>query len=329
MDVSIIVVNWNGCDLVRQCLTTVYGETKGIRFEVIVVDNQSSDGSVDMLRSEFPQTKVIASEVNLGFAAGNNVGMAAASGRYLLLLNPDTLLKGNAIAQMVTFADAHPKAGVLGPRVLNQDGTLQLSCFMYPSLLNLALSAFWLNKLFARNRFFGREAMSWNTTTKERPVDVVSGCCMLVRREVYEQVGGMDESYFMYFEETDWCYRAGRIGWEITYAPVAEIVHLGGATTEAVKSDMMAQHAASLLLYFRKHKGLVAYRVACVLLALFFLLRMPYWLVSALFSSRRAYARTRLGICARIFLGAICGGGSLHFRRKSPDRSQEAGVMSP
>jgi GT2 family glycosyltransferase len=318
MDVSIIIVNWNARDLIRPCLESIYRETRGVSFEVIVVDNLSSDGSVEMLRDDFPSVKLIASDVNRGFAGGNNVGMAVSTGRYLLLLNPDTLVRDNAIAKMVQFADVRPEAGVVGPRVLNMDGTLQRSCFLSPSVLNLLLSTFGLHKLSPKSSFFGREIMSWCPMTEERPVDVVSGCCMLVRRDAYRQVGGMDETYFMYFEETDWCYRIREAGWQVVYTPGAEITHLGGACTERVKSDMMAQHAASLLLFFRKHKGTLAYLVACLLQTVFFLLRMPFWLFQALFSTRRRYALYRVGICVRIALGAACGGGGLHYRGRTP-----------
>lgn len=317
MDVSIIIVNWNARDLLRACLESIYRETQGVRFEVIVVDNVSSDGSVEMLRGDFPSVRSIASDFNRGFAGGNNVGMQASTGRYLFLLNPDTVVRDNAIAEMVRFADAHPEAGVIGPRVLNPDGTLQRSCFLFPSVLNLFLSTFWLYKLSPKSRFFGREFMSWCDMTQACPVEVVSGCCMLVRREAYRRVGGMDEAYFMYFEETDWCYRMRDAGWKIVYTPSAEITHWGGTCTEKVKSDMMAQHTASLLLFFRKHRGRLAHILACLLQTIFFLLRMPFWLCRAVFSTRRRYALYRLGICARIAVGAACGGRSLRYRSRT------------
>jgi GT2 family glycosyltransferase len=138
----------------------------------------------------------------------------------------------------------------------------------------------------------------------------------------------MDEAYFMYFEETDWCYRLDKAGWKVLYTPGAQITHFGGACTEQVKAEMMAQHAASLLLFFRKHKGALAHSVACLLQTIFFLLRMPFWLVRALFSTRRRYALYRLGICARIALGAACGGGTLHYRAMASRGPEEVGVTS-
>ena len=328
MDVSIVIVNWNARDLVRPCLDSIYRQTHGVSFEVIVMDNLSSDGSVEMLRDEFPNVKLIASDVNRGFAGGNNAGMAVSTGRYLLLLNPDTIVRGDAITHMVRFAEAHPEAGVVGPRVLNSDGTLQRSCFLFPSVLNLFLSTFWLYKLFPKNKFFGRETLSWCAMETERSVDVVSGCCMLVKREAYTQVGGMDEAYFMYFEETDWCYRMHEAGWKVVYTPSAQITHLGGACTERVKAEMMAQHAASLLLFFRKHRGTLAYFVACLLQTVFFSLRMPFWLVKMLFSTRRRYALYRLGICARIALGAACGGVTLRCHTMTSYGQKEADAAS-
>ena len=200
MDVSVIIVNWNTCDVLRDCLASVYANTKNIAFEVIVVDNASSDGSVDMIRSEFPHVKLIANSGNRGFAGANNQAIAVANGRYVLLLNSDTLILDNAIFKTVAFADTHPEAAVVGCKVLNPDRTLQRTCFMYPSILNMFLSATYLYKLFPRSKFFGRERMSWWDRNDTREVDVVTGCFMLVRRGAIEQVGLMDERFFVYGE---------------------------------------------------------------------------------------------------------------------------------
>ena len=214
IDVSTIIVNWNTCNITCDCLKSVFEQTKELSFEVIVVDNASSDGSVEMIRHDFPQVNLIENSENKGFAAANNQGMAIANGCYVLLLNSDTIILDNAISKTISFADAHPEAAVTGCRVLNPDRSLQPTCFMFPSILNMLFESSYLYKLFPRSKFFGRERMTWWDRSDVREVDVVTGCFMLVRREAIEQVGIMDERFFVYGEETDWCYRFKRASWK-------------------------------------------------------------------------------------------------------------------
>jgi GT2 family glycosyltransferase len=281
-DVSIIVVNWNTKDLVRDCLASVYRQTKHITFEVIVVDNGSHDGSGEMIKTEFPQAILIENPDNKGFAAANNQAMAVATGRYLLLLNSDTVVLNNAIHKTVSFADAHPEAAVVGCRILNPDREVQPTCFMFPSLLNTLLSSTYLYKLFPKSKFFGREHMTWWSRDCVREVEVVTGCFMLVRRKAIEQVGVMDERFFVYGEETDWCYRFRKAGWKVLFTPHAEIIHLCGASTRQVKSEMILQLHKSKLLLFRKHRNFLVYAATCLLVATFFIVRIPYWLSRAI-----------------------------------------------
>jgi len=281
MDVSIVIVNWNTCDILRDCLASIYENNIGVKFEVIVVDNASSDGSQEMIQEQFPQAIVIANKTNRGFAAANNQGIAVSHGQYVLLLNSDTVILDDAIDKMVAFADTQSKAGMVGCRVLNPDRSLQRSCFMFPSVLNTALWVSYLFKVFPRSRFFGRDRMTWWDGDDVREVDVLTGCFMLVRREAMEQVGPMDEQFFMYFEETDWCYRFKKSGWKVMFTPNADIVHLGGASSKKVRTGMVNQWRKSMLLYYKKHKSLLAYISAWVLIMLFFLTRVPYWRLKA------------------------------------------------
>jgi GT2 family glycosyltransferase len=282
MDLSVIIVNWNTCKITCDCLKSVYEQTAINKLEVIVIDNLSTDDSVRMIKEKFPQVILIENPENKGFAAANNQGMAVASGRYVLFLNSDTIVLDNAIAKTVAFADSHPDVAVVGCRVLNRDRTLQNTCFMSPSILNMLLSSCYLYKLFPKSRFFGRERMSWWDRSDVREVDVVTGCFLLVRREAMDQVGLLDERFFIYGEETDWCYRFKKAGWKILFTPSAEIIHLGGASTRQVSSEMFLQYTKSMLLFFKKHKSWFSYRIACVLLALCFSLRAPYWLGRAI-----------------------------------------------
>jgi GT2 family glycosyltransferase len=316
MDVSIIVVNWNTKDLLRDCLTSVYECAGAVDFEIIVVDNASTDGSAEMLKNEFKDVILIENIENRGFAAANNQGMAVAKGRYVLLLNSDTVVLDSCIAKTVCFADANPQAAVIGCRVLNPDHTLQPTCFMFPSLLNMLLSSTYLYKLFPKNRFFGREHMTWWDTSDVREVDYVRGCFMLVRREGIEQVGMMDERFFMYSEETDWCYRFKKGGWKVVFTPKADIIHLLGASTKKRRAEMTLQVWGSLLLFFKKHRSVPAYATMCFLIAIFFILRVPYWLGRTICSANNRANHLKI---AKTYISgaykAILGGRGLLVQR--------------
>ncbi len=286
LDLSIIIVNWNTRIIVCDCLRSIYEQCGEIDLEVIVIDNASTDGSVEMVKKDFPQVTLIENSQNRGFAAANNQGIAISKGRYVLLLNSDTVVLDNAIAKTVAFADSHPKAAIVGCRVLNPDRTLQPTCFMFPSILNMLLSSTYLYKLFPKSKFFGREQMTWWNRNDIKEVDVVTGCCMLVRQDAIKKVGSMDEQFFMYGEETDWCYRFRRAGWKVMFTPVCEIIHLGGQSSRQKRSKMILQLRGSILLFMKKHNSFLKYALACLLVALFFFLRVPYWLIRAVFSRK-------------------------------------------
>lgn len=315
MDVSIVIVNWNTRDILRNCLRSIYEQAGEVNFEVVVIDNGSTDGSVQMVKNDFQQVILIENSRNRGFAAANNQGMKISRGRYVLLLNSDTLVLEQAVAKMVYFADKHPEAAVFGCRILNPDRTLQRTCFMFPSIINLLLSSTYLYKLFPRNRFFGRERMTWWDRQDMKEVDVVTGCFMLVRRKAIEQVGMMDEQFFMYGEETDWCYQFHKAGWKVMFTPEAEIIHLGGVSSGQVKLEMLLQLWGSILLFFKKNEGRPAHTAACFLVAVFFLLRVPYWLGRAIFSSKSR--KKHIERARTLATGAGCalaGGGGLRSR---------------
>jgi GT2 family glycosyltransferase len=305
--VSVIIVSWNTRELLRGCLESVFAQSSGIAMEVIVVDNASSDGSAEMVRTAFPQVALIVNDKNRGFAAANNRGIAVAGGEYVLLLNSDTIVLDDAIGKAVRLMP--PDAAVLGVRVLNPDRTLQPTCFMFPSPLNMALSSTYLYKLLPRSRFAGRERMTWWQRDDARRVDVVTGCFMLVRRRAIEQVGVLDERFFMYAEETDWCYRFREAGWKVTFDPGAEIIHYGGASAAKAASTMSLQQRGSILLFIKKHRSRPVYWLCCGLTAAFFAVRIPYWAVSAVVSGRNrshcvAMLRTYLSGALRCFGGA-------------------------
>ena len=299
VDVSIILVNWNTRELLYDCIKSVYRNMNDLKFEIIVVDNASSDDSVEMLVSEFSDVKVIANSVNCGFAAANNQGMSASKGRYILLLNSDTIILDNCIDRVVAFADSHKDAAVVGCRVLNPDMTLQQNCFMFPSVLNMLLSSSYLYKLFPKSRFFGREKMTWWNRGDVREVDVVTGCFMLIRRRAIEQAGMMDARFFMYGEESDLCYRFKQSGWKIMFTPAGTIIHLGGQSSRSVKAEMLIELRLSILKFINKHHGWLKYKTACLLTLLFFAIRIPIWFFISFFGS--AYRKeAAVKLCAYI-----------------------------
>ena len=268
LDVSIIIVNWNTKDLLRNCIKSIYQQSGSVVYEVVVVDNASSDGSVGMVRSEFPQVKVIVEKSNRGYAVAVNEGIVISTGRYVLVLNSDILICDSAVEKTVHYADKNLAAAVIGCQVFDGRGVLSMSCFRFPSVLNVALDAFWLNKIFKNNRFFDRELIPEWTRDSEREVDVIEGMFMLVRRQAIDTVGLMDESYFFFFEETDWCYRFAKAGWKMMFWPGAKIIHIhgGGQSQKKAGIRLAVQYTKNLLIFFRKHYSWAEYFLARVLL---------------------------------------------------------------
>ncbi|MHB0998364.1 MAG: glycosyltransferase family 2 protein [Armatimonadota bacterium] len=255
IELSIIIVSWNTRDLLQRCLQSIYSTVPPTDFEVIVVDNASSDGSPDMVAESFPEVKLVNSKQNLGFSAGNNIGIRMASGRYLLLLNPDAELQPDAARVMIEFADAHPKTAFVGPMLLNSDGTLQKNGRKFPGLLREVLGLTRLYKLiwsyYDRKMGWGRE--DFDLTAQ---VDEVSGACILARKSAVDEVGLLDERFFMYYEETDWCCRMRKAGWEIYYLPEAKVMHHWAAGAKQIGLEGSRIFHRSQFMYFRKHHGL-------------------------------------------------------------------------
>jgi hypothetical protein len=300
MDVSIVIVSWNTCDILRDCLMSVYKETNDLSFEVIVIDNASNDGSCEMVKESFPEAILIENKENVGFAAANNQGMELTKSGYVLLLNSDTIVLDNAVGKMMNFAEKNERVAVTGCRILNKDMTLQPSCFMFPSLLNMLLSSTYLYKLFPRNRFFGRERMTWWKRDDVRQVEVVTGCFMLVRQQAIDEIGLMDDSYFVYAEEADWCYRFYNAGWENVFSPEASIIHLGGQSSKQVRVKMLIQLRISILRFFENHYNLLGYFTACLLTVFFFAVRIPVLaVVGALVPDKRENAFKKIRAYAR------------------------------
>ncbi len=253
VDLSVVIVSWNVCDLLRRCLHSVT-RSQSLHCEVIVVDNASTDGSVEMLRAEFPQARVIANADNRGFPAANNQGLAVAQGRYVLLLNPDTEVVGDGLATMVAYADAHPDVGVVGPQLLNPDGSVQSSRRRFPTLMTAFFESTWLQP-HAPRRLLERYYVLDRPDDAILDVDWVKGAALMARREAVDEVGGMDVGFFMYSEELDWCRRFREAGWRVVYLPTAQIVHYEGKSSEQVLPARHIHFQTSKVRYFRKYHG--------------------------------------------------------------------------
>jgi len=227
------------------------------RAEVWVVDNASSDGSAEMVRVSFPQVRVIASETNLGFTRANNEALRRCGGRYALLLNPDTQVVGDALSRMLDYMEAHPDVGVLGPKLCYADGCPQSSRRRFPTLMTALMESTLLEQWFPRNRWARAYRMADTPEDVTQDVDWVTGACMLVRAEAIRQVGLLDDRFFMYSEELDWCRRMADAGWRVVYFPEATVVHHEGQSSGQVVAARHIRFQTSKVLYFRKHHGAI------------------------------------------------------------------------
>jgi GT2 family glycosyltransferase len=233
----------------ENCLASILANPPTSPFETWVVDNVSTDGSPKMVRERFPQVRLIENRVNVGFARANNQAIQRCAGKYILLLNPDTLVSSGALQSLVDFLNKHPETGAVGARLLNPDGSLQISSQPRPTLSRELWRLFHLDTLLPYAEY---SSTKWETNQPQE-VDVLMGACLMVRKEVLDQVGFLDEDYFIYSEEVDLCYRIQRAGWRIYWVPQAEVVHFGGQSTQQVATEMFLNLYHSKIKYFRKH----------------------------------------------------------------------------
>ena len=309
-DLSIIIVSYNTKDMTRQCLKVIEKYSEGIDKEVIVVDNNSHDGSGDMISSDFSWVKLIRLTENRGFAGGNTPGMKAASGKYILLLNSDSFLTRNSLSNTISYMDKNPRIGILGCKLTNPDGSLQPSARMLPSPLNKFLTITGLAYRFSKSRFFGRVDFSWWDHSTPRSVGWVVGAFFLIRREAMEEIGYLDERYFLYFEEVDYCITARRKGWDVVFYPYASVVHIGGQS--AVKTDMdisdkgaqvISIRLASEYKYYRKIYGL-CYTVLSAMIE--FIWNMVILVKNFIFRSEySAYKRSMALVTMRLIVSIL------------------------
>lgn len=265
-DLSIVIVSWNTRDLLVRCLAALPDACGELAVEIIVVDNGSTDGTPAEVRAQFPGVRLVEPGRNLGFAGGNNVGLALASGRFRCLLNPDTLTRPGSLSALVAYLIARPTIGAVGPRLLNPDGSEQAVGFRFPTLAQIALDFFPLGGRFANTRLNGR----YPDAPRDRPfpIDFPLGACLVARREAALATGPLDEGFFMYSEEVDWCRRMQAAGWPIWCVPTAEVIHFGGQSVAQASSRMYIELHRSRLRYYRRYHRSLFVRFARLLTGL-------------------------------------------------------------
>ncbi len=255
MKLSIVIICWNNLNVIRDCLRSIYDGTHTTKFEVLVTDNGSTDGSVQYIRENYPAVRVIENGANLGFAKGNNCGIRQTTGEYVLILNPDTIVHDGSLDRWIAFADRHPNVGAFGCRVQNPDSSYQVSARPFPTI-----ARYWIAALFLRflgmisDAFVSDQYPGWKGDT-ERPVDWQSGCCLMARGDLLLRLGGFDERFFYHFEEVDLCKRVWDSGFSIRFTPVASITHLGWQVPGRLPIRFEIEKLRNRYRYFYKHYG--------------------------------------------------------------------------
>ena len=318
VDLSIVIVSWNVRDLLRSCLQSIVAEAHsgpgggalciGDRtVEILVIDNASTDGSAEMVRRQFLQTHLIANKENRGFTAANNQGLGRSQGRFLLLLNPDTEIVGDALLTMLRYMEANPKVGALGPKLVKPDGSIQSSRRRFPTFATALVESTVMQEWWQNNRVLRRYYMADTPDNAIQGVDWVVGACLLVRRQAYEQVGGLDEGYFMYSEELDWCRRIKAAGWEIAYLPTAAVIHHEGKSSEQVVPARHIYFQSSKVRYFRKHHGAFQAEVLRWFLLITYVYQMAREALKWLVGHKRAMRAERVRAYRQVLRSGLRG----------------------
>ena len=249
MDVSFVIVNWNTAELLKNCIGSIYETVHNKEIEIIVVDNASIDNSIDLIKTNYPQVKIIPNSKNLGFSRAVNIGMRSSMGKYVILLNTDTLLQKNSVNKLIDYMDSNPNTGVCGGQLIYEDGRKQHSFDNYPSLLFELVNKSLLKRLLP-NRFYGK------LKHFDEPVQVESiiGACFVISRACIEAIGLLDEDYFFFIEETDYCYRAKQKGFSVIHVPQAKIIHFQGVSAKKIPVRSRLEYFYSKHLFFKKNK---------------------------------------------------------------------------
>jgi len=255
VDISVVIVGWNAEHYLELCLESLAKAPPRRSMEVLVVDNASTDGSVEMIEAKFPWVKLIKSSTNLGFAKGNNVAIRQCQGRYIALVNPDVIVFPGCLDALADFLDQNADVGNVGPRVLNPDMSMQSTCRRFPTLWNNFCSATALATTFTKSRIFAGEHMWFFPHDRTLAVDVIVGCFSMIRHEAFDEVGLLDEGLFMYGDDVDWCRRCWKAGWQVVFYPGARAIHDRGKITAPYPVRFAVAQQRSVLYYWTKHHG--------------------------------------------------------------------------
>ncbi|MHB8754117.1 MAG: glycosyltransferase family 2 protein [Candidatus Acidiferrales bacterium] len=308
-DLSIIIVTWNVRKYAEECLTSIYAQKCDASFEVIVVENASTDGTAEMIREQFPQVKLIANSENLGFARANNIGMEFADGKYLCLINPDVSLPSDCLSNMYRYMETQPTIGLLGPKMRLGDGKVGRSGMRFPTIWNSFLRALALDSLFKRATRFKGLLMADFQFDYTRDMDVLNGWFWMVRREAVNQVGPLDEHFFMYGEDIDWCKRFHLAGWRVVFYSDAEAIHYGGASSANAPVRFFIEMQRANLRYWKKYHGLASTFLYLAAVSLNYFIRTIGWIVVYLadksWRSKALFEVKRNAACIRWLLGFV------------------------
>ncbi len=305
IDLSVIIVNWNSCGLLRDCLNSIEREAEGISVEIIVVDNGSEDGSAGMVRAEHPKVRIHCNARNEGFAKPNNDGILLSSGRYVLLLNNDTIVQPNALQTIVRMMDEHPRWGACGPMLLNPDMSLQRSVSGLHTPWTHTCDMLLVDKIFPNTRLFGAHDMRSFDYSRTQEAENIMGAAMCVRRAVIDELGMLDEELVIYYNDHDWCRRIHNSEWTLMYIAEAAIVHIGGQATKVLNKnlDFLDEMINNTMLYYEKHFGRCGVAVYRIMLFIGFFMRTLGYGVQALAKRneaaivmmRRSYIQCAIG----------------------------------
>jgi len=306
VEVSIVIVSYNVRDLLETCLRSIEmaqisltprkeSLADEIRAEVVVVDSASSDHTADMVRQIYPWVRLLEPRINVGFSRGTNLGINAALGQFIFLLNPDTLVEKQAVVELVDFLKRHPAVGVVGPQLLNGDGSIQSSRRRFPSMATAFFESTWLQR-FAPSSLLARYFVDDQESTVTQNIDWITGAAMMVRREVIDQIGLLDEGFYMYSEELDWQRRIKNEGWEIVFYPNAKIVHLGGKSSDLVPEQTHIAFQTSKVRYFQKYHGAVAGSTLRIFLLVSYASQLAMELAKAAIGNQRGLRLRRVKV---------------------------------
>ncbi len=314
-DISIIFVSYNTAEMTKKAINLVKESLHQLKLEIFVIDNASRDGSAELVARDFPEVKLIANDVNVGFGRANNQVLSMVTGAYVLLLNTDAFVEPDTIQKTYDFMQVHPRTGILGVKLLGRDGVLQPSCRYFPTPWNIFLNRTGLNKLFPQTKMV--DDMAWDHASV-RDCDWVPGCYYLIRKEVIDQVGLFDPRYFLYYEEVDHCFATKAAGWQVTYYPDTPVIHIGGESAKTdnkiskVGRQVSALQIESELLYFRKNLGLFSTLIHLTLFSCAELILMLKRAIKTRFNIEQTFDFKSLLLMWRLFFKTHVGTKPLH-----------------